>query len=466
VNDSRRQIPSVDSLLGSEEFVALLSSRPRSFVVEAARRALARTRAELASGQRKVAPSTSEIAAETRREIEAMDRPSLRRVINATGIPLHTNLGRAPLPATARWALEDAALGYSNLEYDLEQGARGSRYDHCADLLKELTGAEDALVVNNNAAAVVLALNELAEGLEVIISRGELVEIGGSFRVPAIIQKSGARVVEVGATNRTHPQDYERAINPDTAVLLKVHRSNFRQSGFVSEVAIDHLVSIAHRHELPVLHDLGSGLLPDAGKVHGLPWEPSARGSLDAGVDLVTFSGDKLLGGPQAGIILGRGRLLERMRSNPLLRALRVDKLTLAALEATLRLWRDASVAATEVPAISMIVEASDALRQRAERISTALRDRNRDADITLVCETTQVGGGSYPGVELETWVLRITREGRSEDELEAACRAGNPPVIARVRDGALCVDPRTVLPHEEPELIDTLTDALGRDDK
>jgi L-seryl-tRNA(Ser) seleniumtransferase len=419
----------------------------------------------MATGARDRAPSTAEVAAETRAELEAMDRPSLRRVINATGIPLHTNLGRAPLPAVARWALEDAALGYSNLEYDLEQGTRGSRNDHCTDLLLELTGAEDALVVNNNAAAVVLALNELAEGLEVIISRGELVEIGGSFRVPEIVSRSGARLVEVGATNRTHPQDYEKAITTDTAALLKVHRSNFRQLGFVTDVAVEHLVGVAHRHELPVVHDLGSGLLPDANKVFGLPWEPSVSDSLNAGVDVVTFSADKLLGGPQAGIILGREKLVSRMRANPLLRALRVGKLTLTALEATLRLWRDLGNAVTEIPVITMIAQSSEQLRKRAERISTALRDRNRDVDIAMFEDTTEVGGGSYPGVQLETWVLRISVEGRSENDLEAACRAGDPPVVARVSDGALCIDPRTVLPHEELDLINAVTKVLGGDE-
>jgi L-seryl-tRNA(Ser) seleniumtransferase len=466
VNDSRRHIPGVDALLVSEEFSDLLTSRTRSLVVEAARRTLARVRDELASGLRSAAPSVADIAAKTRLELESMDQPSLRRVINATGVPLHTNLGRAPLPAAARWALEDAALGYSNVEYDLEQGTRGSRYDHCAALLKELTGAEDALVVNNNAAAVVLVLNELAEGLEVVISRGELVEIGGSFRVPEIVAKSGARIVEVGATNRTHPQDYEKVINPDTAVLLKVHRSNFRQSGFVAEVAVENMVNIAHRHELPMVHDLGSGLLPDANKVFGLPWEPSAADSLNAGVDVVTFSGDKLLGGPQAGIILGRARLLDRMRANPLLRALRVGKLTLAPLEATLRLWRDLAIAASEVPAIAMIAQSGEELRGRAERISTALRDRNREAEIVLAQDSAEVGGGSYPGVELATWVLRVTVPGRSEAQLEAACRTVDPPVIARVKDGALCIDPRTVLPHEELDLINAVTAALSGDDR
>ncbi len=378
-----------------------------------------------------------------------MDRPSLRRVINATGIPLHTNLGRAPFSAAAREALVAAAFGYSNLEYDIERGARGSRHDHCASLLTELTGAGGALIVNNNAAAVVLALNELAEGSEVVVSRGELVEIGGSFRVPEIIAKSGARIREVGATNRTHARDYEAAIGPETGVLLKVHRSNFRQSGFVSEVVIETLVGIGRQYEVPVVHDLGSGLLFEADRALGLPWEPNVRASLRAGADLVTFSGDKLLGGPQAGVILGRADLIDRLRRNPLLRAVRVGKLTLVALEATLRLWRDPETVRSEVLAVAMI--GADAGSLKAARIG-------------VVAETAEVGGGSYPGVELESWVLRISVPDRSEQELEAACRAGEPPVIGRVRDGALLLDPRTVSHAEEEEFIDVVSRALRGD--
>jgi L-seryl-tRNA(Ser) seleniumtransferase len=314
MDEPRRRIPSVDSLLQSSEFIELLESRPRSLVLSALRRALDGVRGDLSTGQRASPPDEAELAEATREELRGMDRPSLRRVINATGIPLHTNLGRAPFSAVAREALVAAAFGYSNLEYDIERGARGSRHDHCASLLTELTGAGGALIVNNNAAAVVLALNELAEGREVVVSRGELVEIGGSFRVPEIIAKSGACIREVGATNRTHARDYEVAIGPETGVLLKVHRSNFRQSGFVSEVVIETLAGIGREYEVPVVHDLGSGLLFEADRALGLPWEPNVRASLRAGADLVTFSGDKLLGGPQAGVILGRADLIDRLR--------------------------------------------------------------------------------------------------------------------------------------------------------
>ncbi len=464
MDEPRRRIPSVDVLLQSDAFADLLAARPRSLVVRALRRVLDGIRTELMAGTLPNAPVASEIVEAVKSELEAMDRPSLRRVINATGIPLHTNLGRAPFSAAAREALDVVARGYSNLEYDLARGARGSRHDHCSSLLVELTGAGGALIVNNNAAAVVLALNELAEGREAIVSRGELVEIGGSFRVPEIIAKSGARLVEVGATNRTHARDYEAAIGPETGVLLKVHRSNFQQSGFVSEVDVGKLVEIGRRHDVPVLHDLGSGLLSDSEAGLGLPSEPNVNDSLAAGVDLITFSGDKLLGGPQAGLIVGRTDLIDRLRRNPLLRAVRVGKLTLAALEATLRLWRDGETARSRIPAVAMIVAESQDLKARAERIAATLRAAAPAATIDVVPGLSATGGGSYPGVELESWALRVTVPGRSEQDLELACRLGATPVIGRIRDGALLLDPRTVLAEEEEEFIVNVSRALRAD--
>jgi len=464
MEDSRRRIPSIESLLQSASIGELLQTHPRALVVDALRRTLDRLRAELGAGRRDAVPGAAEIAEAASRELQAGERRSLRRVINATGVPLHTNLGRAPLSVAAREALDEVVRGYSNLEYDLDRGARGSRHDHCTALLCELTGAGSALVVNNNAAAVLLALNELAEGREVIVSRGELVEIGGSFRVPEIVAKSGARIVEVGTTNRTHPRDYERAIGAATGALLKVHRSNFTVSGFVSEVPIEQLAEIAHRHERPVVHDLGSGLLPDAREALRLPWEPNVHHSLTAGADLVTFSGDKLLGGPQAGVIVGRAELVERLRGNPLTRAVRVGKLTLAALEATLRLWRDEATALAQVPAMVMIGAEPAGLRARAERLAARLREHSPEAEIEVARDVAEVGGGSYPGVELESWILRIRIPGHSEAELEAACRAGDPPVIGRVREGALCLDPRTLGPADEEEFIQTVSQALGMD--
>ncbi len=464
MSDARRGLPSVDVLLGSPEFAELLDTWPRSLVVTSLRRTLDGLRGELAAGDRTAAPETGEIEEATRRELLARQAPSLRHLINATGVPLHTNLGRAPLPDAARAALDSVARGYSNLEYDVEAGSRGSRHDHCAAILAELTGAEASLVVNNNAAAVVLALNELAQGRDVIVSRGELVEIGETFRVAEIVAKSGARVVEVGATNRTHARDYEKAIGAETGALLKVHRSNFQQAGFVSEVSIEELTAVGHRHGVSVVHDLGSGMLPDAERAFGFPWEPNVRASLEAGADLVTFSGDKLLGGPQAGMILGSSDLVTRLRRNPLLRAVRVGKLTIAALEATLKLWRDLEAARAHVPALAMIGADPHALRDRAEHLAGIFRERCPDAEIEVAADAAEVGGGSYPGLQLETWVLRIAVPGRSERALEAACRSARPAVIGRVREGALCLDPRTVLPHEETEFIDSVIQALRGD--
>ena len=452
----------MDSLLRSEPFARLLREHPRALLVTAVRRTLDRLRDELASGYRPSVPTEEELAGLTRREVEALRRPSPRRVINATGIPLHTNLGRAPLSEAVARAVAEIARGYSNLEFDLNAGGRGSRHDHGAEILCELTGAEGALVVNNNAAALVLTLNELAEGRGVIVSRGELVEIGGSFRVPEIIAKSGARIVEVGATNRTHPSDYRDAIGPETGVLLKVHRSNFTQAGFVREVDIDELVPIGQEHGVPVVHDIGSGLLFDLSRRLGLPHEPNVRDSLEAGADIVTFSGDKLLGGPQAGLVLGRRDLIDRMRRNPLLRALRVGKLTLAALTAALTAWRDEETVVEKTPALAMIAADPQRLLERARRLATELRAVASEAKIVVIEEVTQGGGGSYPGGELPAGVVQVVAADRSEGELESALRAGTPPVIARVREGAVLIDLRTVPESEEPELVEVVRAALG----
>ena len=331
--DARRALPSVASLLENDRLRPLLERAPRGVVVDAIRRTIDAARSEPAA-----APADADAWAEAvGRAIDRATLPSLRRVINATGVVLHTNLGRAPLPGAAIAAIARVAAGFSNLEYDIEKGERGSRYAHCAGLLRELTGAEDALVVNNGAAALVLALNTLADGRDAIVSRGELIEIGGSFRIPDIMAKSGARLVEVGTTNRTHLDDYRRALAADTRAIVKVHRSNFEQAGFVADAPASALAALAAERGLPLLHDLGSGLLLSL-DAYGLTGEPTAADAVRDGAALVTMSGDKLLGGPQAGIVVGRRDLIERMRANPLTRAYRVDKLTLAALEATLAL--------------------------------------------------------------------------------------------------------------------------------
>jgi L-seryl-tRNA(Ser) seleniumtransferase len=417
-----RDLPSVDELArGSRDPLA----------VAAARTVLERARDELRAGA-----DPGDLAARLDAELRSVRTPSLRRVLNATGVIVHTNLGRAPLAETAIAQIVETARGYSNLELDLRDGTRGSRQDHTAALLRRLTGAEAALVVNNNAAAVLLALAALAEGREVIVSRGELIEIGDGFRIPDVLARSGARLVEVGTTNRTRAKDYERAVHAETAVLLRVHQSNFRVVGFTELPRIEELAAIAKRHGLPLVDDLGSGVLDE------LPGEPSARESLAAGADLVCFSGDKLLGGPQAGILVGRGELVEKLRTHPLHRAVRADKLTLAALEGTLRLYLDAP---GQVPVLRMLDESVDLVRARAERLASLVDGR--------VEETVgRVGGGALPLAELSSFACAI------DETLAAPLRGGEPPVVGIVRDGMLLLDCRTLTDDEVDEVAAAVT--------
>lgn len=448
-NDARRRLPSVTSLLESGDVRALLEQAPRAVVVEAIRRTI--DAARLAPGG---APSTEQEWARAVSDAVAQSTtPSLRRVINATGVVLHTNLGRAPLAAVAVDAITRVAQGFSNLEYDLEKGARGSRYVHCSDLLRELTGAEDALVVNNGAAALVLVLNTIADGHEAIVSRGELVEIGGSFRIPDMMRKSGARLVEVGTTNRTHADDYERAVGADTGAILKVHRSNFALSGFVAEASIDALAALGTPRGIPVVHDLGSGLLVSLAD-YGLAGEPTAREALRAGASIVTMSGDKLLGGPQAGIILGSSAALERIRKNPLTRSYRVDKLTLAALEATLALYRDPARAIREIPVLAQLTEAASTLRERAERLRATIGDPR----IEVVETKASVGGGAFPTAEIPSAGVAIS--GRA-DAVEQHLRRSSPPIIGRIADGRVILDLRTVDVREDSELATAVRAAI-----
>ena len=433
MTDERRKLPSVNSLLEREAIRELMQTAPRALVVEAVRIAIdaARTGAV-------VPREEEEWDAAVGQALSRALKPSLVRVINATGVVLHTNLGRAPLALAAIDALEMAASGYTNLEYDLDTGARGSRYSHCVQLLRELTGAEDALVVNNNAAALVLALNTLAAGKGVVISRGELVEIGDSFRIPDIMERSGARLVEVGATNRTHATDYQTAIVAgDVAAVMKVHRSNFAMEGFVAEVDTRALATLAEAHGIPLIHDLGSGLLMSLDEV-GLTGEPTAADVVRAGATVVTMSGDKLLGGPQAGLIVGTRDVLQRMRVNPLLRALRVDKFTIAALEATLVIYRDPQQALTRIPVLRMLSMPLSELRARAKQAQSAI-----GAGARIVESEASVGGGAFPNVRIPSVALAV--EGDAE-ALERRLRGGEPPVIARISDGRVLLDLRTVL--------------------
>lgn len=455
MTDARGRIPSVDSLVGSDSFAGLVGQFGRVRVVDAIRAAVDDVRAAIADAgaadawSAKVADAST-YAGLARTWLEAREVPSLRRVVNATGVVLHTNLGRAPLAAVAVEAMRAAAAEYTNLEYDLEQGVRGSRYTHCVSLLKELTGADDALVVNNAAGALVLALNTLALGEGVAVSRGELVEIGGGFRIPEVLERSGARLVEVGSTNRTRISDYVDALSEDAVgALLKVHRSNFRITGFTEEASIAELAGVASEHGVPLIHDLGSGLMVDPASV-GLPHEPRAGESLADGADVVVVSGDKLLGGPQAGILVGSGDLMQKMRKNPLCRALRVDKVTLAGLEATLRLYRDGAGALRDVPTLRMLSEDTASLQARANDL------RERLIGVGVACEVVEatgaVGGGTFPGVDLASWALELHSE-VGPDALAAALRDGDPPVIGRIVDDRLRLDLRTVLPGQEDDL-------------
>jgi L-seryl-tRNA(Ser) seleniumtransferase len=423
---------------------------PRWAVVEAARRSIAAAREAIRAGT----DGTVEPAQVARLAAE-LARPALRRVINATGVVLHTNLGRAPLADGARAAIDEVARGYSNLEYDLGKGERGSRHDHLREVLRELTGAEDALVVNNNAAATVLGLAALASGKEIVVSRGELIEIGGSFRLPEILALSRGTLVEIGTTNKTHRADYERAIGPATGLLLKVHRSNFAIVGFTAEVSPEDVVAIGRARGVATMIDLGSGMLVDreTQRRWGLPDEPTVAESVASGADLVTFSGDKLLGGPQAGIAVGKKAAVEAARKHPLMRALRPDKLTLAALTATLGLYR-AGHAEEAVPAIAMIARTSDQLRALAERLLAAIGPLAGLALAVEPCKST-VGGGAMPTAELPSFA--VTVRGKPADELDRRLRTAHIPVIARIEDGRVWLDVRTVAEAEFPEIAAAL---------
>jgi L-seryl-tRNA(Ser) seleniumtransferase len=454
-----RALPSVDALLGRVEGHEALRSIPRRRVVEAVRDVLATERRRvLETGDAGAAPVTEADALARRVVARLSERGvfSLAPVINATGVVLHTNLGRALLSELARERLLAVAGAYSNLEMDLVRKERGSRYAHVEGLLRRLTGAAASLVVNNNAAAVLLALESLARGKEVIVSRGELIEIGGEFRIPDIMRRSGAILREVGATNRTHLKDYAAAIGPNTALLLKVHTSNYRVVGFTAEVSSRELVELGRAHGLPVMEDLGSGCLVDLGR-YGFPHEPTVPEVVASGVDLVTFSADKLLGGPQAGIVVGRTELVERLGKNPLNRAVRIDKFTIAALEATLYAY-EAGDALETIPTLRMLTEPLASIRRRAQRLLRRLSAETQRALGAQVVETrSQVGGGALPTVELPTAALAVGTPARPAHALDLGLRAGTPAVLGRILDDRLLLDCRTILPAEVPVLAQRL---------
>jgi L-seryl-tRNA(Ser) seleniumtransferase len=449
-------IPKVDRMLAWPDMAAALAIHPRPVVLTALRAVLDEVRASLLRGE-PVSLTEEYLSERFLVTLAAHATPSLRKVVNGTGIVIHTNLGRAPLSRAVAPLIDEVAYGYSTLEYNLATGERGSRLDHVSGLLRELTGAEAALVVNNNAAAVLLALTALCGGREGIVSRGELVEIGGAFRVPDIMRQSGAILREVGTTNRTHLRDYREAIGPETGLLLKVHPSNFAMVGFTAEVVPESLVTLGREHSLPVMLDAGSGCLIDLTRF-GIAGEPTVGTYIRAGVDVVTFSGDKLLGGPQAGIIVGREEFLGPLRRHPLLRALRLDKLTLAALEGTLRLYRDERQALARIPVLRMLTVSAAELRKRGARLLRRLRP-SLPAGVTLklVDGVSQPGGGSYPLLSLPTILIAVSCDGMSPHDIEARFRTAPVPVIGRISGGRFLLDLRTLQEEDLPYLADAI---------
>lgn len=453
------QLPKMDELLEDVAIAPWFEVFDRSYVKNYLNEALNQVRQAILAGE-DVDISHSAVVAIAERKLSAKKRPNLRPMINATGTALHTNLGRALLSDKAVEATQRVNARYSNLEYNVEAGERGSRYAHIEDLLKELTGAEAALVVNNNAAAVMLLLTATTQGQEVLISRGELVEIGGSFRVPDVIESVGARLKEVGATNKTHLRDYERAITEETGALLRVHTSNYRVVGF-SQVPDDKdLVALAHQHDLPAFNDLGSGLLIDLQPL-GLPREPLVSEVVAAGYDVVSFSGDKLLGGPQAGILVGTKQYIDQLKRHPLLRALRVDKMTLAGLEATLQAYLKPEQAMKDIPLLQMLGQSEEKLARKAQTLADDIRALDKGYQVNIIEGQSQVGGGAFPEARLATHLVEISHPDYSESTLEQKLRQAEFPIIARTSDGKVQFDVRTLLEADSGKICQALVEMI-----
>jgi len=456
-----RQLPSVNDLLEVESVKCLLHAHSHERIVAALRAELADLREQIRQGITVDSQSAPEVvAARVATHLAQQMQPKLRTVINATGIVLHTNLGRSPIAEEAAKAAYEAARGYLNLELDLDSGKRSSRQSAIREWVCRLTGAESATAVNNNAAATVIVLRSVAMGKEVIISRGQLIEIGGSFRIPDIMGVSGAILREVGTTNITRLADYERAIGPNTGALLQVHSSNYRISGFTKSVPLADLAALGKKHNLAVIDDIGSGALLDFARFR-FQDEPIARTSIAAGADLVLFSGDKLLGGPQAGIIAGRKEWIQKIEKDPLMRAFRLDKMTLAALETTLRLYLNEERALREVPVLRMLGTPLVELRQRAEKLADQLRTIDGMASVKTAEDVAYVGGGSLPDQSMKSWVVEIEAKAISDAELASRLRLGTPAVMARLRDGKVILDVRTLFEHQERPLIEAMSRAL-----
>lgn len=447
-----RQIPSVDELLVTSGIKSMLSTIPRALVLRAIRQILDELREEIRKapvGDEMPDVGLSTVVDQITRRVSILSQPSLRQVINATGVIVHTNLGRSPVPKRVVTAFNSLAGCYSNLEYDLNIGKRGSRYVHVQDILRELTGAEDALVVNNNAAAVLIALDTMAKGREVVISRGQLVEIGGSFRMPDVMRKSGAKMFEVGTTNKTTIRDYEAAIVSDTALFLKVHMSNFQIVGFAQEVSLEELVGLGRKYSIPVMEDLGSGCLIDLSR-YGLKKEPTVQDSVEKGADIITFSGDKMLGGPQCGIILGKKDIISKIKANQLNRALRVDKLTLIALQETLSIYRDEEKAIRQIPTLRMICQSYPSVCRKAERLRGLIgKIDTSNFVISLSDGFSQVGGGALPLEEIKSRLLCLSPRRLSASHIVEFLRSYDPPVVVRLEKNNVLLDLRTIQEKE-----------------
>ena len=440
------QIPAINKILLLDEIKELMNTYTEVAIKSAIKQYIEEIKQAILNEELSEVPSLSKIVGEVARIVEKEDKNSLRRVINATGTILHTNLGRSLLSEKIKENIESVAFNYSNLEFDIDNKKRGSRYVHLIDIIKKLTGAEDVLVVNNNAAAVLLTLNTLVKDQEIIVSRGELVEIGGAFRIPEIIKLSGGVPVEVGTTNKTHLKDYENAITEETGALLKVHTSNYKILGFTESVSNEEISYLARENELVSINDLGSGQFVDFSKF-GLPYEPTVKEILDSGIDIVTFSGDKLLGGPQAGIIVGKKKYIEKMKKNQLTRALRVDKMTLASLEATLKLYLDEKDALEHIPTLHMISLSKERLFGKADVLKTKLSDL--DFDIRIKEDKAEVGGGSYPASYLESVAVKLTHRKLHATEIERRLLEVEIPIITRIKDNSIILDMRTLRTRE-----------------
>ncbi|MCL2760246.1 MAG: L-seryl-tRNA(Sec) selenium transferase [Desulfuromonadales bacterium] len=453
-----KTIPKVDKILSSPKIKELLEIYPRPLIVDAIRKVLDNTRKELINNEYDNSQIMTRIALDIEKSLSEINKPSLKRVINGTGVVIHTNLGRAPLPEKTRKQLCDISFNYSNLEYNLETGERGSRYSHVEPLICQLTGAEAAIVVNNNAAAILFALSAISSGKETIVSRGELVEIGGSFRIPDIMAISGTKLLEIGTTNRTHLKDYKNAISENTGAILKVHCSNFAMTGFTKETPVAKLAELSMKSGIPLIADLGSGNLID---FHDNPYleGETVQGYIKAGVDILTCSGDKMIGGPQIGIIAGKQKYIETMKKHPLLRALRVDKMTLAALESVLKLYRDPKEALKTIPVRQMLTASEADLSKRGQKLLKLLNKELAKEFITCKIEEgfSRVGGGAMPNAQIPTKLISVSINGKSAQEIEELLRKAETPVIGRISKGLFLLDVRTIRDEEFGLLVDSL---------